>query len=122
MATKKTTAKETAKATEVKTAAKTEAKVEAKAPVKAEVKAPVKAETKAPVKKASKDAKVELFIEYNGAQVSVNEITENVKATYKANGGKGSIEKLEIYVKPDESTAYFVVNDDENDEMKVYFC
>lgn len=112
MAEKKTTAAKAAK-TETKTATKkTAAKAETKV---AEVKA---TETKTAAKKpAAKKTttKVEMFIEFGGVQVSVDEITKNVK---KANGT--TAKKITVYVKPEESKAYYVA-DGEEKEMDVYF-
>lgn len=74
---------------------------------------------KAPAKKttAKKDtAKVEVFVEFNGVKVSVDEIVKNVKIT----NGKDA-KSYTIYVKPDESKAYFVA-DGESKEMDVFFC
>lgn len=108
MAEKKTTAAKTAKTATKKTAAKAETKV-------AEVKA---TETKTAAKKpAAKKTttKVEMFIEFGGVQVSVDEITKNVK---KANGT--TAKKITVYVKPEESKAYYVA-DGEEKEMDVYF-
>ncbi len=147
MATKKTTAKTETKAPAAKTAAKTEtkttaakttaaAKTEAKPATKtatkaATTKAAAKTEEKAaPAKKpaakktaAAKEVQTKVYIEFNGAKVAVDEVVENVKATYKANGGKAAIKTLEIYVKPDEQAAYFVVNGElDGNRMDVYFC
>ncbi len=136
-------------ATEKKTAAKTTAKTETKAAAKTETKTAAKAETKttaakttakkAETKTAAKTtatkttaakkttttkktttkktaAKVELFIEYAGVQVAVDEIIENVK---KVNGKDAK--SYTIYVKPEESKAYFVADGEEKD-MDVYFA
>ncbi len=112
MATKKTTtAKETAKAESKATEKKA---VEKKAPAK---KAPAKKAPakKAPAKKAT-ESKVNFFVEYGGVQVPVEEVINNVKATY----GKDAKE-ISVYLKPEESKAYFVA-DGEEAEMDVYFC
>ena len=112
--TKKTTkaATKTAKATAA--AAEVEVKEEKKAPAK---KAPAK---KAPAKKAAAkkpvEAKVDFFVEYGGVQVSVADVVENIKATY----GKDAKESA-VYLKPEESKAYFVA-DGEEKEMDVFFC
>ncbi|MBQ9742623.1 MAG: hypothetical protein IJV88_02985 [Ruminococcus sp.] len=131
-------------ATEKKTTAKTTAKAETKATAKTETKTAAKAETKttaakttakkAETKTAAKTttakkttttkktttkktaAKVELFIEYAGVQVAVDEIIENVK---KVNGKDAK--SYTIYVKPEESKAYFVADGEEKD-MDVYFA
>lgn len=125
--TKKTTAKaaETAKETETKaatakkTAVKAEPAAEKKAPAK---KAPAKkapAKKAAPKKTASKkpaDKKVNFIVEFGGVQVSVDEVINNVKTTL----GKDAKE-ISVYLKPDESKAYFVADGEEH-EMDVFFC
>ena len=111
---KKTAAKTTAKA-ETKTAAKTETKTTKTAAPKAETKTAAKkpAAKRTCAKKA--ETKVEMFIEFGGVQVSVDEIIANTK---KANGAEPKT--LKIYVKPDESKAYYVADGVEK-EMDVYF-
>lgn len=134
-----TTKKTTAKTAAAKTApvkeepAKTVAAAAKKAePAKTET---VKVETvkkaepvkKAPVKKVAPkkvapkkpvpvETKVNFFVEYAGAQVPVEEVIKNVKATY----GKDAKE-ISIYLKPEESKAYFVA-DGNAEEMDVFFC
>lgn len=124
---KTTAAKTTKTATKTtKTAAKAaepaKAEVKAEAKTTAAKKAPAK---KAPAKKTTKKAepKVSVVIEFDGGQEAVDSIVENVKATYAANGGKEDIKTLEIFVKPEERKAYFVVNGelDSNNQMDVYF-
>ena len=128
--TKKTTAKaaekETAKKTTTKKAATKKAEevteaVVTEAPAK---KAPTK---KAPAKKAAPkkvapkkpvpvETKVNFFVEFGGTQVSIDEVINNVKATYGKNA-----KEIAVYLKPEESKAYFVA-DGEAQEMDVYFC
>lgn len=129
MATKKTTAAKTEAAkTETKKTVKAEAEVKAPAKKaatkKAEVKAEAKTETKkAPAKKTTTKkattkkaaAKVEVFVEFAGAQVSIDEVIANV---VKANGE--AAKNISIYLKPEESKAYFVADGVEK-EMDVYF-
>ncbi len=129
MATKKTTAKaETAAKAETKaTAAKAEAEVKPAAKKAAAKKAETKVEAKATEAKAAKKTatkkttakkaatKVEFFIEFAGAQVSVDEVIANVQ---KANGENAK--NISIYLKPEESKAYFVADGVEK-EMDVYF-
>ena len=57
-----------------------------------------------------------MFIEFGGVQVAVNDIIENVK---KVNGKDAK--SYTIYVKPEESKAYFVADGEEN-AMDVYFA
>ncbi len=117
----KTTAAKTtaAKTTATKTAAKTATKAAA---AKTEEKAAPAKKTTAK-KAAAKETVTKVYIEYNGAKVSVDEMIENVKLTYKGNGSSADIETLEVYVKPEENAAYFVVNGElEGNKMDVYFC
>ena len=115
---KKTTTKAAAKTATAKTAAaKTEEAPAKKAPAKkapAKKAAPKKVAPKKPEAKA--ETKVDFFIEFGGAQVSVDEVIKNVKITL----GKDAKE-ISVYLKPEESKAYFVA-DGEEKEMDVFFC
>ena len=116
------TAKKTTKAAETKTAAKKTAakKAETKAETKVETKAAETkaAETKAaPAKKApakKAEPKMDLYIQFGGATVSVKDIVKNVKKVVK---GK---KPYTVYVKTEESKAY-IVADGETTGMDVFF-
>lgn len=112
MATKKAT-----KATEVKEV-KAVKEVEApKAEVKKEAKkAPAKkaAATKkaAPAKKAPAKKETVITVQFQGNEVAVASVEEKVKAAFVAEGHKASsIKELNIYVKPEEFAAYYVINE-----------
>ena len=119
-----TTKKATTKATEVKEvkveAPKAEAKVEApKAEVKKETakKAPAKKAAtttkKAPAKKAAAKVETVITVQFGGNEVSIASVEEKVKAQFVAEGNKASsIKSLNVYVKPEESSAYYVINGD----------
>lgn len=115
---KKTTTKAAANTSTAKTAAaKTEEAPAKKAPAKkapAKKAAPKKVAPKKPEAKA--ETKVDFFIEFGGAQVSVDEVIKNVKLTL----GKDAKE-ISVYLKPEESKAYFVADGEEKD-MDVFFC
>ena len=129
MATKKTETKavevktekvEATKAPAKKTATKAATKTTTKATEKKEPakKAPAK---KAPAKKTTTTkkaaaSKVEVFVEFGGVQVAIDEVVKNVKI---ANGK--AAKNITVYLKPDESKAYFVADGVEK-EMDVYFC
>ena len=116
MATKKTTTK----ATEVK---EVKAAVVEEAP-KAEVKkAPAKkaATTKtttaktttkaATTKKTATKKETVITIQHQGNEVTVATVEANVTAAFVAEGHKASeIKTLNIYVKPEEYAAYYVIN------------
>ena len=96
-------AKEVAKAT-------TKAVVEKAEPVvkKAETKA--KAATK--VKKEKQPAKTEIIVQYQQNAANLGELEDKVKKQFVAEGHRaGCIKTLNIYVKPEEYKAYYVIND-----------
>ena len=143
MAEKKTaTAKPVAKAV----AAKVEEKKVEAAPVKAEApakkeaakKAPVKKEAvkkeaakKAPVKKeaAKKEApakkaaakKEAIYVQFAGKSYSNEELLKIAKDVWVYDMGQkvADMKAVEIYVKPEESMAYFVVNGTENGSFMI---
>ena len=85
----KKTAEKTAEAAK-KTAKKTVAKVAAKTAV-------VKAAT---------------IVQYQNNEVDTTKVEEKVKAQFVSEGHKAaSIKKLNIYIKPEEYSAYYVIND-----------
>ncbi|MBQ7756973.1 MAG: hypothetical protein IJ031_00025 [Oscillospiraceae bacterium] len=62
-------------------------------------------------KAAAKVVKEELIVEFGGKSVNMADVVENVKKAWKADGNKGMIKKVQVYVKPEENVAYYVVND-----------
>ena len=92
-----------------------EVKEEAKkAPAK---KAPAKkaatTEKKAPAKKAAAKAETVITLEFGDYTAVMSNVEEKVKAQVVAEGVKASaIKSLNIYVKPFENAAYYVVNGD----------
>lgn len=92
------------------------------AEVKADVKDTVK-KTTAKAAKTAKTAKVaktakkepvkpEIIVQYQNSEVDTAAVEERVKAQFVAEGHKaGFIRKLNIYIKPEEYSAYYVIND-----------
>lgn len=110
---------------EVKAAEVTETKeVKAEAP-KAEAKKveEPKKETakKAPAKRtAAKDIKTSVVVQFAGKEVTEKDLIAAVKKAYTKKGNKvGDIKTIEIYVKPEESAAYYVVNGVGADDYKI---
>lgn len=109
--------KDAVKAEETKTAAKVEAvKKEAAAEEK---KVAAKAAAKKTVKKAAKKVAEkkeevlvpEVFIQFNNREDVVADVVERAKAAYVADGHKASaIKSLQVYLKPEDGKAYYVVN------------
>lgn len=96
--------------------------VKAEAPV-AETKAAAPAETKKTTKTAAakKTAKAaapaaekmeEIFIQYGVMEWKCGELMERAKAAYVAEGHRAaSIKSVNLYVKPEEKKAYYVINE-----------
>lgn len=119
MATRKTTAAAEVKPAETeKPAAKTAAKPAAKKTAsktgakKPAAKTAAKKTTKtAATKPAVKKAAVETVkVQFAGNEYDAAAIVEAVKAAYKAQS-KAAIKSLEVYIKPEDGAAYYVVND-----------
>ncbi len=54
--------------------------------------------------------KVTAYVEFGGRQLSTAEIADKVREAYRAENKRGAIKSIEIYVKPEENAAYYVVN------------
>ena len=105
---------------EVKNAVKeAEAKVEDAVKTVAEKAEPVvkKAEKKAADVKAKAKAKkepvkAEIIVQYKEGETSIQDLEEKVKAQFVAEGHRaGCIKSLNIYVKPEDYKAYYVINE-----------
>ena len=98
------------KAEEVKAAPKAAVKVN---PAKAE--APVKAEVKAEVKKAAEkktDVKVSLSVQFDGKSYTTDDLVKIAKDVWKYDLKQkaADFKSVDLYVKPEEGMAYYVVN------------
>lgn len=109
--------KKAAPTTPVKTETKTAVKEAEKAPVaKAEVKAPVKAEVKKPAakKETAKKAelKSEISVQFGGKSYSQEELLKIAKDVWKYDLKQkaADLTSVELYVKPEESMVYYVMN------------
>ena len=64
--------------------------------------------------------KSELTIQYGGKDNKESDLVAMAKDAFKAAGNKVSdIKKLDLYVQPENSIVYFVVNDDFNGEFQI---
>ncbi len=73
---------------------------------------------KAEKKTAAKSAKapaVKAVVEYKGVQVSLDDIVAAIKADWKGE----AIKTLEVYVKPEDAAAYYVVNGAESGKVSL---
>lgn len=101
---------------------KKNAETKVKEEVKAEKKATQKAEKKSVAKKpATKKStakatttktavkKEVVAVQFAGNEYDVEAIVEAAKADFKANN-KGCLRSIKVYIKPEDNTAYYVVN------------
>lgn len=64
--------------------------------------------------------KSELTIQFAGKDNTESELIAKAKEAFKAAGNKASdIKKVELYVQPENSIVYFVVNDDFKGEFQI---
>lgn len=101
------------KAVEKTTEKVAEKAAEVKADVKDTVKKTKAAKTAKEAKPAKKEpVKPEIIVQYQNSEVDTAAVEERVKAQFVAEGHKaGFIRKLNIYIKPEEYSAYYVIND-----------
>ncbi len=113
--------------TETSTAVKTvAAEVKAETPAAAAVEVPaaepVDTTKKAPAKKApakKADPKASVVIEFAGKQTVAKEVLDKAVKAYEAAHKGVEIKTIEVYVKPEENVAYYVVNGEGSDDYKV---
>lgn len=76
---------------------------------------------KAPAKRTTaKDIKTSVVVQFAGKEVTEKDLIAAVKKAYTKKGNKvGDIRTIEIYVKPEESAAYYVVNGIGADDYKI---
>lgn len=76
--------------------------------VNAETDAAAAAEAEAPAKAPV----TEVLLQYRGYEMNMEDVTNRVKGHYMSKGfTEDSIESMQIYVKPEDFTAYYVIND-----------
>ncbi len=60
---------------------------------------------------AKKNSRTEFFIQYKDYEIRTEDIAEKIREKYISEGNKRSdIKELQVYLKPEENTAYYVVN------------
>lgn len=101
-----------AKVEETKTAAKAvEEKVAQKAEEVVKEKKTRKPRTKTAKKAAKEELKPEVYVEYQGNSALVETAIEKAKEQFVAAGHRvSSIKSLQIYLKPEDYAAYYVIN------------
>ena len=65
----------------------------------------------ASTKKADADKVEEIYVQFNGQEITTKDILEKVKQAHKDNGHRiGHIKSTQIYIKPEDGMAYYVIN------------
>ena len=71
-----------------------------------------KTTTRKTTKKETTDVKADVFVQYQGIEVSEKAIMEKVVAAWEAEGKKASaIKRVKLYIKPEDGKAYYVINE-----------
>ncbi len=113
---KKTTRKTTAAKKE---AAPKKTAASKKAAETTEEAAPKKTTTRKTAAKKAAAPEVTVFVEYAGKQVVAKEVLAAAIESYKAANADTEIKTIEVYMKPEENVAYYVVNGVGSDAFKV---
>lgn len=87
-------------------------------PMTPEEKAAAAAE-RAKEKAKADNLKPEIFMQYQGTQTDMNTLLDAVKADFRSIKKRIRVTDLKLYVKPEEHTAYYVIN--EKYEGKISF-
>ena len=77
------------------------------------------AKARALEKEKAQNMRPEIFVQYQGGETSMDTLVEAVKESFHAEKKRTLITSLKMYIKPEERTAYYVVN--ESFEGKVSF-
>ena len=69
-----------------------------------------------------KEVKTVAYVQYAGAEISIEKLEAEAKKAYAALGHKeDEIETLTLYIKPEERTVYYVVNGEGSSEYKIVY-
>lgn len=114
---------ETKKAAAVKTAVEKKETVKKEAAAKKETVKKETAAKKAPARrtaaKKAEDVKATVTIQFAGKEVVAKNILEEAKKAFAAANKGVEIKTIDIYVKPEENAAYYVVNGVGSDDYKI---
>ncbi len=70
---------------------------------------------------SGKESEVKVFVEYGEKQLSTEDLAARAKEAYLGANPLAEIKTLELYVKPEEGAAYYVVNGEASPEFKLVF-
>ncbi|MCM1259010.1 MAG: DUF6465 family protein [Roseburia sp.] len=88
---------------------------------KAGRKAAAKVKKTATAKAVKEKVQPKVILEFNEYNADINAVVEKVKGIYVADGHReSSIKSLEVYMKPFENSAYYVINDKINGRIDLF--
>lgn len=68
------------------------------------------AEARAAEKVKAENLKPEFFMQYQGDEINMSTLVEAAQADFHAEKKRTLVTELRLYVKPEERTAYYVIN------------
>ena len=68
------------------------------------------AKVRALEKEKAQNMRPEIFVQYQGGETGMDALVEAVKEAFHAEKKRTPITSLKMYVKPEENTAYYVIN------------
>ncbi len=75
---------------------------------------------KTPARKEEENSEV-VILQYYGEDVDVDKVVERIKDTFAGEGHRvSSIKKLQVYLKPEERAAYYVINDKQAGKVDLF--
>lgn len=101
----KTTTQATAPVTEEAVKTKAGRKVMTSAEKEAAAKA------RALEKEKAKNMRPEIFVQYQGSEIGVDDVVEAVKKSFREEKKRTPITSLKMYVKPEDRAVYYVINE-----------
>ena len=67
-----------------------------------------------------KEAKTSFYLQYMGKEISTEEITQKVHEAWKTLGKNvDEIKTLNVYLKPEEAAAYYVINEETTGKVAI---
>ncbi|MFT3985755.1 MAG: DUF6465 family protein [Lachnospiraceae bacterium] len=76
------------------------------------------AEKKKPAAKRE-TVKEGFYVQFSGKDLEQSDVIRQAKEDYKTAGNKAGIKSIDVYVKPEESAVYYVVNGDVKGRFEV---
>ena len=107
------------KAATTKTAAETATKKVTETKAVAETKAPAEKTTKKTTTRKAAAPKATVTVEAYGNQYDISAIADKAVEAYKAMNEKAAVKTVDVYVKPEEGVAYYVLHGEGSEDFKV---